>query len=278
MTIATKPPRILPQRPPAVTMPLSQAHLVGIVKGRRCVEVNGYRYAVEASPLEDSGAIPPAQPGEIRLTDRETRLIEGTPNVRTRTFRAFPWTGPSYEDLASKNRRRSESVAAKRELRPVDILSRLPMFGRQPERIISFGVDRAREPLPLKLRDAVADDAELASALLSLGPKAKAIIEEPKPAPRGGAAIVAALELRGYSLSVTPTGKLLVYARGGGLTDAELDSIRQAHRLIVGALTGAPVVCELEHAGKAPEAATLVAVDVAVCDEHANPTTQGVQP
>lgn len=268
MTIATKPPRILPQRPPAITMPLAQAHLVGTVPGvGRCVEIHGERYKVGTTALEELGPIPPALPGEIRLTERETRLIEGTPNTRTRTFRAFPWTGPAYEELASKSQRRSAAVAAKRELRPVDMLARLPLLARQPERVISLGGGLAREPLPLSLGPVT--DTEANSAMLRLGRKAKAIIEPPKPAPRGGAAIVATLEAKGYTLSITPSGRLLVQARGGGLTDPELETIREAHRLIVGALTGHPVLCEFEHSGKAPEAATIVAIDVAACDAHA---------
>lgn len=266
--IATPTERRLPQRGPT-TMPLSQAHPVGNVGARRFVDINGYRYELDPRPLEDPSGVS-VLPGEIRLTDRETRMIEGTRNERTRTWRAFPAADGAYEQLTAKTARRAAEAEARRKARPVDVLARLPLLARQPERIVDYSGVVPREPLPLTLPPGTVIDGEATAALLRLGAKNKVRVQAPKAAPRGGPAIVATLEAKGYSLSIVAGGRLLVQARGGVLSDAVLDTIRQAHRLIVAALTGHAILCELEHSGRAPEAVTLVAVDVAACEAHAS--------
>ena len=260
----TTPERRLPQRIPAA-IAMSEVKTLGTIGGKRFVSIDGTEYQL-FGPLEDPGHVVP-QPGEIRVTDRVTRIIEGTRNTGPVTYRAFPARG-AYQRLAETAARKAAASAARVRVRPVDVLSRLPLLSKTPERVLDLGgaaVDR--DPLPLSLPAGTTLDPEATSALLRLGSKSKTLYQPPKPAPRGGAAIVAVLEARGYVLSITPSGRLLIQAKGGALGDPIIDTIRQAERLIVAALTGHLVMCELVP-GCRTEAATIVAIDVAACEEH----------
>lgn len=263
--IDTQPERRVPQRP-GITLPMSQVEQLGTFGGRRFVEIEGTVREL-VGPLEDSGhMVQRARAGEVRVTDREVRIFEGTSNTRAITFQALP-AATAYKRLSEKADRRKAEMEARQRVRPVDVLGRLPLFGRTPERILDMGGSPDREPLPLSVPASL--DTEAASALLRLGRKARALIQPSKPAPRGGAAIVARLEAKGYRLSIAASGRLLVQAKSGFLSDAELTALQLSSRLIVGSLTGHPVLCEFAHNGSAPEAATIVALDVAACEQHA---------
>lgn len=101
-----------------------------------------------------------------------------------------------------------------------------------------------------------------------VGTPATAALVEGKPAVRGPAAIIERLAAKGITLELH-AGRLLVKAPRGRATTDDLTAIRTAERLLVAYLEGTPLRCELPHDGAAPEAETIVALDIAACEDCA---------
>ena len=81
------------------------------------------------------------------------------------------------------------------------------------------------------------------------------------------------LERQGVSLRVH-AGKVMADMEGRGRAAAVAEVVDRAGPLLLGWLTDQPLTCELDHAEAPPEAWTVLAGGLAVCQPHA----EGVQP
>jgi hypothetical protein len=86
---------------------------------------------------------------------------------------------------------------------------------------------------------------------------------------RGPAAILERLHSKGIEVRLYG-GRLLVQSPGGHLLNDYRDAIERAEPLLVAHLSGSPARCELPHAGKIPEAYTILVGGLAACEAHAS--------
>lgn len=211
-----------------------------------------YRIGVQpVSGIEDFAP----RSGEIFLRRQVVELVDRTPMERSVFRRGSEVERGSYDALAAAWARKTERKARSQRPRPVDVLGMLAPLRAQPEQF-----------LPGRSADTATSGAMRALADLP----ASGSYVPPVASPTGPAAILAMLRRRGVELTIIPSGRLLVQSPKGHLTSDLLAVIRESERLLVGELTGHPVLCELDHGkGTTPEAETIVAVGIAACEAHA---------
>jgi hypothetical protein len=211
--------------------------LLGDVGGWRYVAFAGEEFILDRTPL-DAGHV--AQPladdgSEIRIVEAKSKLDFGTRNFYNSTTRGERVPPGAYEAALAKVRR----PAAPKPMQPVDMLGRLPRFARRPGRVVSAPGPVSRYTQP----------------------------PEPEPSVRN---LIASLERAGIELTLTPGGGLRVRAPGGRLIADDLAAIERFELLIVGVLGGKPLRCAEWHGDDAPEAVTVGAVNVPMCQPHAD--------
>lgn len=230
----------------------SDVQLLGLVDGSEYVRFNGSEYVVDAQPIA-AGTKETAAPlvdGEIRLQQPAERVDFGTTTTYNLTRRAWRVSPAAFAAAQTREARRHRS--SPKPHRPVDLIGRLPALSGTAPHVFTIAVPE-REPV------IGATSARVPGGFV-----------EARPPITGVAAIVQRLERSGVSLSLTPSGRLLVIAPNGRITDDLLAVVTRCERLIVSSLTGVDVLCELPHDGTRPPADTMLAVDTPACRAHAD--------
>jgi hypothetical protein len=180
--------------------------------------------------------------------------------------------GRAFAEIRPPHRREEPTPPAPRvklarrpepPLRPVDLLKRT--WPGRGERGFTVGQVRDDPAEPAALAPFV--DAGTAPNLRA----PKSFYRAPVPGPRGAAEILGELNRRGITVQLTADqSRIYIETPGGRIDDPTIDAIARSARLLVAALRGEPLTCELAHDGPPPLAVTLLAGgDAASCDEHA---------
>lgn len=229
---------------PTVIVPMAETRRLGFVAGNLWLEWRGREYIVGARVLEGedlrsmSGAIL-ATPDTV--TDNGQEYVIGT--IHDRLSDGYPLGSYAAEQQKRQRQRRASAQIP----RPVDGLKGLALLARHPGHIFT-------EP---GAGPGFADNPH------------SAFVPGKGPV-RGAAAIMAAIESKGVSLSVI-NGRLVATAGGGRLPGQVAEVLAVAERLLVAELTG-DARCELQHPGKGapPKAFTVLAPGGALaCEAHA---------
>lgn len=207
---------------------------------------DGSEYIAQHVAMTPDEVSKPARRDELRIASPRTRDDLGTVTEYVAVVKAERVATGSYAATLEREARTARIMGPKSH-RPVDLVRRLPLLRARPDYVIPTpGADRLALPG---------------------GPVAG--FAAGAPPITGAAAIVARLESRGVRLELTRGGRLLVTSPGGNLGDDVLAVVTRCERLLVAYLSGRPIACELAHDGPAPEAVTVLAVDVPACADHA---------
>jgi hypothetical protein len=229
------------------TVPESKVHWLGRVGEYDYATYNGHEYAVEPFASIPGDYTPGA--GELIVMRVTHEVFDGTPIESHTTHRAFRVTAGTYRrELEKAERRRGPPQAARL---PVDALDGLSLL--RP---------RADTVLP-------ATTTSIVQTVLPVIPVTGAYL--PGRRKVRGRAVLDHLERLGVTLGVY-RGKLLVSSEKGR-SAAVAEVVDRAGPLLLGWLTDQPLTCELDHAEHPPEAWTVLAGGLAVCQPHA----EGVQ-
>jgi hypothetical protein len=225
----------------------SDVHWLGEAGGGRYGRLGDREFAFTTTTMLDPGDWAQGTNGVV-IRQRRTSVVDGTSVETSEYVRGSLVATGTYErlvaDAAAKTRKRER---ARRPL-PVDVLAGGPFAGR------------ADMILPTPARASVLLGAAVP---VNVGGYAKG----KRPA-RGPAEMVKRLRQRGVELALL-NGHLQVKAPGGRLSFEEREAIRAARGLLSAHLVGAPLRCELPHDGEAPEAETILAIDIPACAAHA---------
>jgi hypothetical protein len=230
---------------------------LGKARGREFVAFDGAEYQMDRHRLSEFEVAEPVHEGEIRIATRDSRIEEGLTFESTTTWRGRQVAKGTREAWSATRQRSTDPTP-----RPIDRLAGLPALAGTKEKVIATGGTQLGVPaLPVPAGTVFDVPAELFRARSHYYPAT--------PGPRGPAAILTHLKGKGIGLRLTPAGKLLVTGAQGRIAPIYRDAIKAAERLLIANLAGTPLRCELEHKGEAPEAVTLLEIDIASCEEHA---------
>ncbi len=229
---------------------------LGTVAGWRYVTFDGYEYIVDQAPMFSTEA--PLGPDEIRIATQRERVDFGTTTTYTETYRCTRVPDGSYAAALAAPR---HGFRGPRPHRPIDLIARMPALAGRSDMVLPVSA-----PMPPGSLENL--EAEATIAAMPTRGRMPGFIAG-RPAVSTPSAILDHLARQGVTLTLTAGGRLLATTAGGRMTDELLNVVMRCERLLVGLLTGHPVLCELGHGGPAPEAVTVVAVDVPACAEHA---------
>lgn len=221
---------------------------------------DGHEYTMDPVAMASVDIASPIRPDEIRIHSPRERVNFGTVETWTAQIRGRRAPAGAYEAAIARDL--EPAKLGPKPHRPVDLVRRLPALRGRPDTVLN-GPERRDS------KEMMRDITRVTHGVTPAGPTTGAYLAA-TPAATGPAAIVERLASKGAQLSITPGGRLLVTTPGGHLSDDLLGVVMRCERLLVGFLTGVAIRCELEHPkGKAPEAVTVLAVDVMACAEHA---------
>ena len=217
--------------------------------GRAIIRWQGDEFVLGTHSMSSIETATPCRDDEVRIHFEHEEVVDGTRMSGTRQVRGRQVPVGTYDAYVRREEEKRAQRERAQEQRPADLLDgvgrRLGMFVGAP----------GKASLPVVNAPSINGTMSHAAG---------------RPAARGPEAIAAWAKAKGIGLSLTPGGRLLVTAKAGHLLNEHRAVLATAERLLVGWLTGHPVKCErLKHKGTAPEAVTVLAIDVAACEDCA---------
>ena len=208
---------------------------------------DGSEYVLANVTMASAEVARPPGPGELRIAVPRVKLEYGTRHEYVAVTRADKVQTGSYAAALERDAKSARQLG-KKPHRPVDLVARLVALRPRPDYVV---------PAPARVD------------LPGAGGQPVAGFAPGTAAASGPAAIVDRLRVKGVALSLTPGGRLLVTAPGGNIADDLLAVVIRCERLLAAHLSGRVLLCELAHDGPAPEAVTVLAVDVPACADCA---------
>jgi hypothetical protein len=243
------------------TIPASSVRRLGTVGPFEYGEYGGSEYQIG----RPAGNVIPLRSGELLASERTPDPV-ATDAQRLVYRRLTPVAVGTFAALAAKAEAKIAAAEAARRPRPVDTLSRHPIFAPSSDQIVNLGRLRGFEPNP------VPGDIDVSTSIPTGAVKASPSMLIPgRPAARGPAAILAAVEGQGVRLSLTPSGQLLAEGSGGRMSAELATAIEAARPFLLAALTRVVPRCAMggHAAGEAPPAWTIVETGILACEQHA---------